>query len=115
MGDRIFRLGLAIYLGGLTIAAAVMWFLALRRPLGAPAAAFTAALAAPVICLLVNIPTFFLIRALRPDRTQRFSFRRLDRCWACGYDLRGLPAAQRCPECGESIAQIPPGPLRSKP
>jgi len=24
-------------------------------------------------------------------------------CAGCGYDLRGNPAAQRCPECGETI------------
>lgn len=26
-------------------------------------------------------------------------------CVACGYDLRGLPAVGRCPECGTSIAE----------
>ena len=28
-------------------------------------------------------------------------------CPACGYDLRGTPAAERCPECGGQVAQTP--------
>lgn len=26
-------------------------------------------------------------------------------CWRCGYDLTGLPADNRCPECGEAAPQ----------
>lgn len=41
-----------------------------------------------------------------PDRTDRDSFRRIDRsipCRGCRYDLRGLSAEGRCPECGLAV------------
>jgi len=40
----------------------------------------------------------FLLALKRSDRAQRR--RRTDRCVTCGYDLKGNPFGDRCPECG---------------
>lgn len=63
------------------------------RPLPLGLAANTLLFAAPLLIMLVIIPT--ARRALR---------RRRGRCAACGYDRRGLEAGQPCPECGSTHA-----------
>ena len=59
--------------------------------LTAPAVAATAAAAL--------VPAWHVLLVVR-DRARRRSRRARGHCPACGYDLRGSPGADRCPECG---------------
>lgn len=54
--------------------------------------------------LLVDSAVFtlpWLAALLGIPAIRRLWRRRRQRCPACAYDLRSIPAAERCPECGE--------------
>jgi hypothetical protein len=53
-----------------------------------------------IVILLVLLPLWWsLLRAIVRRRQRRIRKRR-GLCEQCGYDLRGSPAANACPECG---------------
>ena len=57
--------------------------------------ALAAAAASAVTCLRF---ASFVMTLKRSNLAQQR--RRADRCVTCGYDLRGNPFGERCPECG---------------
>lgn len=61
---------------------------------------------APAWAVVTPLWIPLVIRLARPLRALRR--RRRGLCPACGYDLRGTPGADRCPECGHAAANAPP-------
>lgn len=57
-----------------------------------------------LLCLFAAIPTARLIAYIRHRRLRSDG---ATPCSACGYDLRGNPAATACPECGVAVAPTP--------
>jgi hypothetical protein len=62
-----------------------------------------------VMTALALCPTWLTLSAALRHVRRRRRIRR-NRCPACGYDLRGTPAAGRCPECGLAKVGYDPAP-----
>jgi len=64
----------------------------------------------PLVLVFCGLAARYVLRHLHRDSMpamlrEELLLQRVPVCLACGYGLRGLPAAtQRCPECGKPIA-----------
>ena len=58
------------------------------------------------IALVVGIGTYWFQKCVKRRLIRMLRRRQL--CFDCGYDLRGNPAAESCPECGARTPRTPP-------
>lgn len=61
------------------------------------------------VCFVLSLTALIIWAALRPRHQVRATERKIERCPACGYDLRATP--ERCPECGTLLIIRPSPPL----
>jgi hypothetical protein len=96
--DRVSRLAAMIFLGTVIEAVAIVpldVMMRRRTSCYCDTATFWALTACGTVGLFVIGPAIFL--PLVAKRRRRWY---QGKCDACGYDMRGTPGAQRCPECG---------------